>query len=160
MNDVELKAIELKRKAWEVLDGKSPPDKLFQDLHRLERQNPKLLELVAAQMELDNGRWNVNSAIPDVIVQRDQLNRIEAIEFFFPEPDRTEVTACADTISDASQKDNNSAIKIETPLSISSDKEITEIPMTPDRVVWRSDYGDRLWIEDFAKDYLNKLDKD
>ncbi len=151
MNDVELKALELKRKAWEVLDANADVEVLFQELYRLERQTPEFFEEVAKQLEADNGRWAASSALPNAAVKREAgTTRIEEISFHAllshttpsnsHTEERTEFQHVA-VSKTAAEEMNRTAEKNTEPLSV---------------IVWRSDYGDRAWIEDFAKDYIDE----
>jgi hypothetical protein len=154
MNDIELKALELKRKAWEVLDCKAEADVLFQELFRLERQTPEFFEAVAKQLEEDNGRWAATSALPNAEVRREAAtSRIEEICFHaldsqteeHPHPEnKTEFKHVA-VPKPAAEEMSRTADKDSEPLSV---------------IVWRSDYGDRAWIEDFAKDFTDNKKKD
>jgi len=150
MNDIELKALELKRKAWEVLDGKAEADVLFQELYRLERQTPEFFESVAKQLEEDNGRWAATSALPNAAVKRElATQRIEEISFH----------ALDEQPSDHIIPENRTEFQhvgvsktAELELSKSAESGVESLSV----VVWRSDYGDRAWIEDFAKEISDK----
>lgn len=154
MNDIELKALELKRKAWEVLDGKAEADVLFQELYRLERQSASFLESVAKQLEADNGRWSVTSALPNAVVKREQsTQRIEEISFHAldekkDEPDTHEVGRA-----------QFQHVSVPKNAELEMKQHADEIAERLSVIVWRSDYGDRAWLEDFAKD-INKKNKD
>ncbi len=153
MNDIELKALELKRKAWEVLDGKADADVLFQELYRLERQTPAFFESVAKQLEEDNGRWAATSALPNAEVKRElATHRIEEISFH----------ALDEHLSEHDHQENKTefqhvAVSKTAELELSRLAELSSESLSV--VVWRSDYGDRAWIEDFAKE-LNDKKKD
>ncbi|RTL45780.1 MAG: hypothetical protein EKK48_00100 [Candidatus Melainabacteria bacterium] len=154
MNDIELKALELKRKAWEVLDGKAEADVLFQELYRLERQSPDFLESVAKQLEADNGRWSVTSALPNAEVKREQATqRIEEISFHaldepVNEPHAHEVG-----------REQFQHVSVPKNAELEMSQHAAENAERLSVIVWRSDYGDRAWLEDFAKD-INKKNKD
>lgn len=153
MNDIELKALELKRKAWEVLDGKADADGLFQELYRLERQAAEFFEAVAKQLEEDNGRWSATSALPNVEVKRESATqRIEEISFHALDEERPE----HDTHE---QKTEFQHVHVSKTAELELSRNTESPPETLSVVVWRSDYGDRAWIEDFAKD-LNDKKKD
>ncbi|MBS1955937.1 MAG: hypothetical protein JST89_17260 [Cyanobacteria bacterium SZAS-4] len=153
MNDIELKALELKRKAWEVLDGKADADVLFQELYRLERQTPDFFESVAKQLEEDNGRWAATSALPNAEVKRETATqRIEEISFH----------ALDEQLSSHESHEHKTEFQ-HVHVSKTAEMELSRnsepSPESLSVVVWRSDYGDRAWIEDFAKD-LNDKKKD
>lgn len=154
MNDIELKALELKRKAWEVLDGKAEADILFQELYRLERQTPEFLESVAQQLEADNGRWSATSALPNVEIKRDQATkRIEEISFHALDekvPEKTQEPQLQDNKAEFSHVAVPRGAEME--LSRNSETSAEQLSV----IVWRSDYGDRAWIEDFAKEITDK----
>lgn len=154
MNDIELKALELRRKAWEVLDGKADPDALFQELYRLERQQPEFFDSVATQLEEDNGRWSSTSALPDAEIKRDvQSRRIEEISFH----------AVDERVGNKTVTNQSQAHKAEfehVALPKTAEEEMSRaLPINADQlsvIVWRSDFGDRAWIEDFARDFNDK----
>jgi len=154
MNDIELKALELKRKAWEVLDCKAEVEVLFQELYKLERQTPEFFEAVAKQLEEDNGRWAATSALPNAEVKREATtNRIEEISFHaldahmvvHPSLENKTEFQHVSVPKPAAEEMNRSTDKDSEPMSV---------------IVWRSDYGDRAWIEDFAKDFNANKKKD
>ena len=118
VTDIELRALELKRRAWEALAKQTGTTVLFRELSQMERQTPEFFELVVKQLEADNGRWLASSALPNVKVKRDSASKIEEISFFAIDSE------CLDS--------------------------------QPSALVWRSDHGDREWIEDFAKDYSDQ----
>lgn len=151
MNDIELKALELKRKAWEVLDGKADADVLFQELYRLERQTPDFFEAVAKQLEEDNGRWAPTSALPNAEVKREKATqRIEEISFH----------ALDEQLVEHESHDEHKSEFQHVHVSKTAEMELTRsaepTPESLSVVVWRSDYGDRAWIEDFAKEMNDK----
>ncbi len=153
MNDIELKALELKRKAWEVLDGKADADVLYQELYRLERQTPDFFESVAKQLEEDNGRWAATSALPNAEVKRETATqRIEEISFH----------ALDEQISEDASHDHKTEfqhVHVSKTAELELSRSAEASPESLSVVVWRSDYGDRAWIEDFAKE-LNDKKKD
>ena len=155
MNDIELKALELKRKAWEVLDGKADADVLFQELYRLERQTPEFFESVAKQLEEDNGRWAATSALPNAEVKRESAtHRIEEISFHALDEQPSE--------RDDDEHVNKTVfqhVAVPKTAELELSRHAEPSPESLSVVVWRSDYGDRAWIEDFAKD-LNDKKKD
>jgi hypothetical protein len=154
MNDIELKALELKRKAWEVLDGKAEADALFQELYRLERQTPEFLEAVAKQLEADNGRWSTTSALPDVAVKRaEPSQRIEEISFHALDETSKQLPT-QHTHHENRTEFQHTAVSRDAELELSKASENHPEPLSV--VVWRSDFGDRAWIEDFAKEMSDK----
>ncbi|MFN8554578.1 MAG: hypothetical protein U0103_24170 [Candidatus Obscuribacterales bacterium] len=154
MNDIELKALELKRKAWEVLDGKAEADVLFQELYRLERQSPDFLESVAKQLEADNGRWSVTSALPNAEVKREQATqRIEEISFHALDEQVNEPHA------HEAGREQFQHVSVPKNAELEMSQHAAENAERLSVIVWRSDYGDRAWLEDFAKD-INKKNKD
>lgn len=195
MNDIELKALELKRKAWEVLDGKAEADLLFQELYRLERQSPEFLDSVASQLEADNGRWSATSALPDAVVKRDKsTQRIEEISFHALDEHSRQSTGAIKNEQKrglvASEHEIDSDLVTGTDHEVGSEhKTGSDHKSAPDHktefkhiamprnaelemskaaeeycerlsvIVWRSDYGDRAWIEDFAKELNKKKDE-
>jgi len=80
-DDVEQLALQLRRRAFEVLDGKESLTALLESLWQLDAQKPDLLAKVAEQMEQDNGRWSATSALPEITVSRDKNGRIGLITF-------------------------------------------------------------------------------
>ncbi|HEY9732604.1 MAG TPA: hypothetical protein V6C89_11870 [Drouetiella sp.] len=150
MNDIELKALELKRKAWEVLDGKAEADVLFQELYRLERQTPEFLDSVAQQLEADNGRWSATSALPNVEIKRDEASkRIEEISFH-----ALDEKAHRPETPEHKTEFRHVAVPRSAELKLSSNSEANAEQLTV--IVWRSDFGDRAWIEDFAREITDK----
>lgn len=81
MEDVQQLALKIRRRAFEVLDGKESLSAFLESLWQLDSQTPELLEQVADQMEQDNGRWSAASALPDITVGRDKSGRIGLITF-------------------------------------------------------------------------------
>lgn len=81
MKEPETKALYLRRKALDVLDGKLDKQDLLRELHRIERNEPELFEAVVKQLEADNDRWSRSSALPNVKVERDGDGRIQTISF-------------------------------------------------------------------------------
>ncbi|HEY9679179.1 MAG TPA: hypothetical protein V6C76_14315 [Drouetiella sp.] len=173
MNDVELKALELKRKAWEVLDGKAEAEELFQELYRLERGPNEFFVAVAQQLEEDNGRWAATSGLPNAEIKRDASNsRIEEISFHaldvvdgipmdeHPGCEPHELRSDAEVTVRFSKQDNHKAEFQHVGISKSAEEELSRASFSagtdhPTVIVWRSDYGDRAWIEQFADDVNN-----
>jgi hypothetical protein len=150
MNDIELKALELKRKAWEVLDGKAEIDVLFQELYRLERQTPDFFDSVAKQLEEDNGRWAATSALPNAEVRRESATqRIEEISFHALNLQVTDHNQ-----SEIKEEFQHVSVPKSAALEMDRNTDVGAEPLSV--IVWRSDYGDRAWIEDFAKDFTEK----
>ena len=150
MNDIELKALELKRKAWEVLDGKAEIDVLFQELYRLERQTPDFFDSVAKQLEEDNGRWAATSALPNAEVRRESATqRIEEISFHALNLQVTDHNP-----SEIKEEFQHVSVPKSAALEMDRNMDVASEPLSV--IVWRSDYGDRAWIEDFAKDFTEK----
>lgn len=85
MNEVEQLALNLRRRAFEVLEGKESLTAFLDALWLLDSQTPDLLDKVALQLEQDNGRWSSTSALPEVDVRRDKSGRIGVISFTAPE---------------------------------------------------------------------------
>jgi len=81
IEDVEQLALQIRRRAFEVLDGKESLTSFLETLWQMDSQKPALLEQVAQQMERDNGRWNAASALPEISVGRDKTGRIGLITF-------------------------------------------------------------------------------
>ncbi len=153
MNDIELKALELRRKAWEVLTGKAEADVLLQELYRLERQTPDFFEAVAKQLEEDNGRWAATSALPDAEIKREiETQRIEEISFH-----ALGVKAVEHHSDEHKTEFQHVAVPKSAELELSRNAETSGEALSV--VIWKSDYGDRAWIEDFAKE-LNDKKKD
>ncbi len=177
MNDIELKALELKRKAWEVLDGKAEADLLFQELYRLERQSPEFLDSVASQLEADNGRWSATSALPDAVVKRDKsTQRIEEISFHALDEHSRQSTGAikneekrgtidaeheigSGPVTGTDHKTEFKHIAMPRNAELEMTKAAEEYCERLSVIVWRSDYGDRAWIEDFAKELNKKKDE-
>jgi hypothetical protein len=152
MNDIELKALELKRKAWEVLDGKAEIDVLFQELYRLERQTPDFFDSVAKQLEEDNGRWAATSALPNAEVRRESATqRIEEISFHAL---NFQVTDQGHNQAEIKEEFQHVSVPKSAALEMDRNTDVGVEPLSV--IVWRSDYGDRAWIEDFAKDFTEK----
>lgn len=114
MNDVEQIALDLRKAALEVLDGKVDEKELVYELHRLERHSPGLFDQVVRQLEADNERWSESSGFPLVSVERDEKSRLEGLVF------------------------------------TSGSK----------RLSWRSDYGEREWLESFAQQLIEECERD
>lgn len=85
VEDVEQLALKLRRRAFDVLDGKESLTAFLETLWQLDSQKPELLEKVAKQLEQDNGRWSAASALPEITVGRDKAGRIGLITFTSPE---------------------------------------------------------------------------
>ncbi len=85
MDDVEQIALQIRRRAFEVLDGKESLNAFLDSLWQLDAQKPALLEKVAQQLEADNGRWSKSSALPDISVGRDKSGRVGLITFTSPD---------------------------------------------------------------------------
>jgi hypothetical protein len=89
MEDVQQLALTIRRRAFEVLDGKESLTAFLETLWQLDSQKPDLLEQVAQQMEQDNGKWSSTSALPDITVGRDKAGRIGLITFTGAEAAKT-----------------------------------------------------------------------
>lgn len=81
LEDVEQLALKLRRRAFEVLDGRESLTAFLETLWQMDSQKPELLEKVAQQLEQDNGRWSAASALPEITVGRDKAGRIGLITF-------------------------------------------------------------------------------
>lgn len=81
VDDVEQLALKIRRRAFDVLDGKESLTAFLESLWQLDSQTPDLLERVARQLEQDNGRWSAASALPEITVGRDKAGRIGLITF-------------------------------------------------------------------------------
>ena len=90
MNEVEQLALNIRRKAFQVLDGKESLTGFLDSLWQLDTQKPELFQEVAIQLEQDNDRWSSTSALPEVTVRRDKSGRIGLITFTSPENGGTE----------------------------------------------------------------------
>jgi len=88
VEDVEQLALKLRRRAFDVLDGRESLTAFLETLWQLDSQKPDLLEKVAKQLEQDNGRWSAASALPEITVGRDKAGRIGLITFTSTEPGR------------------------------------------------------------------------
>lgn len=81
IEEVEQLALQIRRRAFEVLDGKESLTSFLETLWQMDSQKPDLLDQVAQQMERDNGKWNAASALPEISVGRDKSGRIGLIKF-------------------------------------------------------------------------------
>lgn len=81
MKETEQKALFLRRKALEVLDGKLDRQDLLRELHQLERNDPPFFDSVVKQLEDDNNRWSESSGLPHVSVERDEQERVKTVTF-------------------------------------------------------------------------------
>lgn len=81
VEDVEQLALQIRRRAFEVLDGRESLTAFLESLWQLDSQKPELLEKVASQLEQDNGRWSATSALPEITVGRDKAGRVGLITF-------------------------------------------------------------------------------
>ena len=88
VEDVEKIALSLRRRAFEVLEGRESLTAFLETLWQLDSNTPELLEQVASQLELDNGRWSAASALPEITVKRDKEGRIGLISFNSPDAAR------------------------------------------------------------------------
>jgi hypothetical protein len=123
---------------------------LFQELYRLERQTPEFFESVAKQLEEDNGRWSATSALPNAAVKRESVtHRIEEISFHALDGQLSEL-AIPENKTEFKHVAVSKNAELELSRSAEADAESLSV------VVWRSDYGDRAWIEDFAKEIGDK----
>lgn len=81
MNDVERKSMEIRRTAFDVLEGKVDIVELQKQLHIIERHTPEQLDNVVKQLEEDNGRWSETAGLPHIYVQRDAQSRVQTVTF-------------------------------------------------------------------------------
>ncbi len=81
MNDIERKAMEIRRTAFDVLEGKLDIVELQKLLHIIERHTPEQLDSVVKQLEEDNGRWSETAGLPHIYVQRDANSRVQTVTF-------------------------------------------------------------------------------
>lgn len=114
MTDIEQIALDLRKRALDVLDGKAEENELVYELHRLERNDPPLFDQIVRQLEVDNERWSESSGFPVVSVQRDGAAKLERLVF------------------------------------VSGSKSLE----------WRSDHGEREWLESFAKQMIEDCERE
>lgn len=73
--------MEIRRTAFDVLEGKEDIVELQKQLHIIERHTPEMLDSVVKQLEEDNGRWSETAGLPHISVQRDAHSRVQTVTF-------------------------------------------------------------------------------